>query len=138
MHTEIFMPVLGMVAVVAAVWVKLYVDRIGEMKTKRINTEDFKGPNNAKDSLENINAADNFKNLFEMPVLFYVLCGFLVITGFSSSMLAMAWAYVALRAAHSFIHVTYNKVMHRFLAYAASSVLLFVMWAMFASQLLAK
>lgn len=139
MPTEILMPAVAMTAVIAAVWVKLYVDRIGEMKAKSIDTEDFKGPNNVKNSLENINASDNFKNLFEMPLLFYVLCGFMAITGLVTPALqAMAWAYVGLRAAHSFIHTSYNRVMHRFMVYAASSVLLFVMWALFAAQLLAQ
>lgn len=139
MHAEILMPTVAMTAVIALTWVMLYVKRIREMSAKGIDTEDFKGPNNVKDSLEDINASDNFKNLFEMPVLFYVLCGFLAISGLvSSAFVTLAWAYVGLRAAHSFIHITYNKVMHRFLVYAASSVLLFAMWGMFGLQLMAK
>ena len=90
MQTDILMPAVAMTAVIAAVWVLLYVNRIGEMKAKGIDTEDFKGPNNVKGRLENINAADNFMNLFEMPVLFYVLCGFLAITGLASSTMARA------------------------------------------------
>jgi hypothetical protein len=138
MHADILMPTVAMTAVIAAVWVMLYVNRIGEMKAKGIDTEDFKGPNNVKDSLENINASDNFKNLFEMPVLFYVLCGFIAISGLTTTALVcMAWIYVGLRAAHSFIHITYNRVMHRFLVYALSTILLFVMWGCFALRLMA-
>ena len=138
MHADILMPTVAMTAVIALVWVMLYVNRIGEMKAKGIDTEDFKGPNNVKDSLENINASDNFKNLFEMPVLFYVLCGFIAISGLTSpALVCMAWIYVGLRAAHSFIHITYNRVMHRFLIYALSTVLLFVMWGCFALRLMA-
>lgn len=139
MYAEILMPSVAMTAVIAVTWVMLYVNRIAEMQAKGIDTEDFKGPNNVKDRLENINASDNFKNLFEMPVLFYVLCGFLAITGLASStFVTLAWAYVGLRALHSFIHITYNKVMHRFLVYVTGTVLLFVMWAMFGLQLMAK
>jgi len=32
-----------------------------------------------------------------------------------------------LRAVHSFIHCSYNNVMHRFLAYLASSLALWIM-----------
>ena len=39
-----------------------------------------------------------------------------------------AWAYVLLRYAHSFIHVTYNQVMHRFAAFVASAVVLAFLW----------
>jgi hypothetical protein len=47
-----------------------------------------------------------------------------------------AWAYVALRGLHSLIHVTYNRVVHRFLVYAASTLLLFGMWAAFVAKIL--
>lgn len=139
MNTAILMPTVAMTAIIAVVWVMLYVNRITEMQAKRIDVEAFKGPNNVKDQLENINAADNFKNLFEMPVLFYVLCGLLAVSGLANpSFVSLAWVYVALRALHSFIHISYNRVMHRFLAYMVSSVLLFAMWLMFALQLLAN
>jgi len=136
MHAEILMPTVAMTAVIAVTWVKLYSNRIAEMKAKKIDVEDFAGPNSVKDQLENINASDNFKNLFEVPVLFYALCGFVAVSGVSSSLFVYgAWAYVVLRAAHSFIHITYNRVMHRFVVYAISTVWLFVLWAMFAVRL---
>lgn len=78
----------------------------------------------------------NFVNLFEMPVLFYVLCLALYMTrNVSETLLALAWIYVALRVVHSLIHVTYNKIMHRFFVYALSSFLLLTMWIMFAIEL---
>jgi len=42
--------------------------------------------------------------------------------------LALAWAYVACRALHSLIHLTYNNVLHRLAAFAASNVVLLVIW----------
>ncbi len=78
----------------------------------------------------------NFVNLFEMPVLFYVLCLALYMThNVSETPLVLAWIYVALRIVHSLIHVTYNKIMHRFFVYALSSFLLLGMWVMFAIEL---
>ena len=44
-------------------------------------------------------------------------------------LIALSWAFVLLRMAHSFIHCTYNNVRHRFTAYVASSFVLFLMWA---------
>jgi hypothetical protein len=52
----------------------------------------------------------------------------------SPVLVAGAWAYVALRCAHSYIHVTYNRVMHRFLVYATSTVLLFALWGVFLAR----
>ena len=42
--------------------------------------------------------------------------------------LAFAWAYVGLRIAHSAIHVTYNRVRDRLVAFAASNVVLVMLW----------
>ena len=81
-------------------------------------------------------AADNFRNLFEVPVLFYVLCIALALNGGSTpGFVAAAWAYVGLRALHSLIHVTYNRVVHRFLVYVASTLLLFGMWIAFFARI---
>jgi hypothetical protein len=39
----------------------------------------------------------------------------------------LAWAYVALRIAHSLVHALINKVMIRFALFAAASLILLVM-----------
>lgn len=43
----------------------------------------------------------------------------------------LAWVYVALRFLHSFIHLTYNNVLHRLSAFAVSNFVLIGMWAAF-------
>lgn len=71
----------------------------------------------------------NMMNLLELPVLFYAACLAGLAAGrVSEAMLNIAWAYVALRAVHSAIHLTYNRVTHRLTAYAASNVALFMLW----------
>ncbi len=70
----------------------------------------------------------NFVNLFEMPVLFYVLClASYVMHNVSEALLVLAWIYVVFRIVHSLIHVTYNKIIHRFSIYATSRFLLLAM-----------
>lgn len=128
----IWLATAGMVFVTAFVWIKLYADRLGEMRAKRISPQSLATVRAAAGRLENTQAADNFRNLFEVPVLFYVLCIAIAVTGGSTpGFVTAAWAYVGLRALHSVIHVTYNRVTHRFLVYAASTVLLFGMWIAF-------
>jgi len=69
-------------------------------------------------------------------VLFYALCGFLAITGLTTLfLLACAWGYVVLRAAHTYIHLTSNKVVRRFQVFVASTIVLYVMWGIFAVRL---
>ena len=51
-------------------------------------------------------------------------------------LLACAWGYVALRAFHTYIHLTHNKVMRRFQAFVASAIVLYVMWGIFVVRLI--
>jgi hypothetical protein len=128
----IWLPCVALVGLTALVWVKLYADRLGEMRARRIDPQELATTRAAAGRLERSAAADNFRNLFEVPVLFYLLCIALAVTGASTpAFVAAAWGYVVLRALHSLIHVTYNRVVHRFLVYVASTLLLFGMWIAF-------
>jgi hypothetical protein len=74
----------------------------------------------------------NYMNLLELPALFYVVGFMFDLTGGPGALaLALAWIYVALRAVHSLIHLTYNKVGHRLLAFAASNFVLIALWVVF-------
>lgn len=130
-----FWPMLAMVAVTAAVWVRMYRLRIAEMKEKRIHPQAI-AVSGTKHRLENTRAADNFQNLFEVPVLFYAISAVLLATNLGTPLLlAMAWAFVLLRAIHSAIQCSYNKVMHRFGVYVASTLVVLAMWAYTAIRL---
>jgi hypothetical protein len=132
----ILWPVLVQVALTATVWVALYAARLGEMRRRRIDPQRVADSRLAAGVLENVAAADNFRNLFEVPVLFYAVVPLLVLAhAVTGAEVALAWAYVALRALHSAIHVTYNRVVHRFLAYAASTLCVFVMWVLLGVEL---
>ncbi len=134
---SIIFPLLAMVALTFMVWVRLYIDRIGELRNNRISAQEISTSRQMAERLTNTNAADNFKNLFEMPVLFYVFCLTIFVTqSVTSVFVGGSWLYVLLRGAHSAIHCTYNKVLHRFTVYAASSLLLFMMWFMFGVRIL--
>jgi hypothetical protein len=128
----IWLPFCAMALLTALVWVKLYADRLGEMRARGIAPQELASARAAAGQLEKTAAADNFRNLFEVPVLFYALCIAIAVTGGSTpAVVTAAWAYVGLRALHSLIHVTYNRVVHRFLVYVASTLLLFGMWIAF-------
>ena len=79
-----------------------------------------------------------YMNLLELPVLFYVLCLMLFVSArVDLAFLVLAWAYVMLRAIHSLIHVTYNKVVHRLRAFALSNFVLIGMWGLFFWRMMA-
>ena len=74
----------------------------------------------------------NYMNLLELPVLFYVAGLMYYVAGrLDQAALVTAWLYVALRAAHSVIHLTYNNVFHRLTAFALSNLVLLVFWVLF-------
>jgi hypothetical protein len=132
----IFWPLVAQVALVALVTVRMYITRISEIRARRVNPQAFATTRTAAGVFEDIAAADNFRNLFEVPVLFFAVCCALAITDtVTPSQLVLAWLFVGLRAIHSFIHVTYNRVVHRFAVYVASTLCVFVMWGLFAVSL---
>ena len=133
------LPAVAMVAITAVVWVLLYSQRIGEMRRRRIPPSDLATSRQAASVLQDVSAADNFRNLFELPVLFYVFCLALYATHLQDALvLGGCWMFVALRAAHSAIHCTYNNVMHRFYVYALSTMLLFALWGWLGIELVGE
>jgi hypothetical protein len=138
-QAAIFYPRQAMMLLVAIVTAMMLKERIAEMKDRRIHPNKMASSTQVNQVLKNTKGADNYKNLAEMPILFYVLCVALFATQMvSSGWIYAAWAYVVLRYVHSFIHIGYNTVMHRFYVFAASLTLLFWMWAVFVWQLATK
>jgi hypothetical protein len=68
-------------------------------------------------------------NLFEAPLLFYVIILTAFVTGQSGAwLLGLAWAYVALRYFHSYVHLTSNVVLTRFRIFVVSMATLSALW----------
>jgi len=136
MRNAIFWPLIAQVVLVAVVAGRMYATRVAEMRARRIRPQSVATSRTAAEALQNVAAADNFRNLFEVPVLFFAVCGALAITDTVTPLqLVLAWLYVGLRVIHSFIHVTYNRVIHRFWVYVASTICVFLMWGLFAFAL---
>jgi hypothetical protein len=126
---RIFLPALVMAGLTFIVWLRMYFARIGEMKRERVHPQSVATSAQMAARLKDTRAADNFRNLFELPVLFYMALVVAAITGqVTQLVLVLAWLFVALRILHSTIHCSYNKVMHRFYAYFAGGVVLWVLW----------
>ncbi len=134
----ILLPALALVLLTFVVVARLIITRIGELRARRIRPQELATRAGAAATLESsVVAADNFMNLFEMPVLFYFLVTLLYSAGLvDRGYMTLAIVYVALRYLHSIIHVTYNRVMHRFYAYALSVLVLAAMWVRFGWQLI--
>lgn len=129
--TDLFWPCAALVTWTALVWVALYVQRIGEMRASRIDAQRLFNRKARVELLQRTSAADNFNNLLELPMLFYVAMGFATLLAVHDRWLStLAWTFVGLRVLHSLIHITYNRVMHRFIVYALGALTLFALWAL--------
>lgn len=127
---------LAMVVLVAIVGIRMLIVRVSEMKEHRIHPQSIAISAQAATRFQNTQAADNFRNLFEVPVLFYTLAALAVALGDVPTWLAIgAWSFVALRYIHSFIQCTYNKVMHRFAAFGLGFLIIVVLWVSFVISL---
>ena len=126
----LFLPAVNLILVTIIVWTIMFVRRLSVATANNIDPQDMSTPEQVSSVLDaKTNAPANcFKNLFEMPVIFYALVAFISIAGTSDGLyLNLAWSFVILRSIQALVHCTYNRVMHRFYAYIASSLVLWVM-----------
>ena len=131
----IFLPALAMVALTFLVWCRMYVVRIGQIRRERIPAQAVATSAQAAQRLTDSRASDNFRNLFELPVLFYLAVVVIALSGpAGGGVLALAWLFVALRVVHSVIHCSYNRVMHRFFVHFSSTLVLWGLWAVIAVE----
>ena len=68
-------------------------------------------------------------NLFEVPTLFYAGGLAYLALGLEGALaITCAWVFVGARFVHSFIHLGYNNVLHRMLAFGIGNLAALVMW----------
>ena len=127
---SILLPFFGLMALTGVVWIYMYYRRLSFIIGNRIRPQDLTTPERASELLpEDVRyPANNLRNLLELPLLFYALCLYLYVTQtVDSTYVTAAWLFVGLRAAHSAIHCTVNRVQYRFYAYFVSALVLWFM-----------
>jgi hypothetical protein len=98
----------------------------------QVTREDFRFGESAKVPGDVSIPNRNYMNLLELPMLFYVAGLMYYVAGrVDRTALVLAWTYVGFRLIHSVIHLSYNEVRHRLVAYAVSNVVLIAFWALF-------
>ncbi|GAA4359450.1 MAPEG family protein [Kangiella marina] len=125
----ILVPVFVMVLLTFAVAVVMARRRFRFYREQRLHPQKTATRKGMAEHMADERAADHFKNLFEMPVLFYVAVVIAIMTQSASYwLLGLSWAYVACRIIHAYIHCGYNNVFHRFKAFISSYFVLFAIW----------
>jgi hypothetical protein len=81
--------------------------------------------------------ANCYRNQFEVPVLFYAVVAFAMITRKADLIfVVLAWLYVLARLVHAYIHTSSNHVPTRARVFFLSTIILLVMWIYFALRVL--
>jgi len=79
--------------------------------------------------------ARTFNNLLQVPMLFYAACALMIASGeVDTAQVTLAWLFVGLRVGHAIVYIAFNRLAYRFSLFAASSIVLGVLWARFAIQ----
>jgi len=125
----IFLPAVAMVLLTAVVTFRMFFERVRQVKAEKIPFRDIPSGSQMAARFADTRAADNYRNLFEAPVLFYLA----LVVAFASMQVTavtvgLAWAYVGLRIVHSYIHCGYNRISHRLYVFMATNVVLWVFW----------
>lgn len=82
-------------------------------------------------------AANNFSNQFEVPVLFYALVLTAILTGATGWLTTvLAWAFVVTRIGHTAVHITSNDLRLRSGIYFVGCIVLMVLLGRIAFHLL--
>ncbi|HEX5056737.1 MAG TPA: MAPEG family protein [Gammaproteobacteria bacterium] len=141
MHTSGTAILLPMVCLIGLTFFTLWLmffTRVNYMRSNRVGPQRLQDRNAAREVLAAVAApSDHFNNLLELPLLFYfavILIWLMKLTDISY--LVMAWLFFGLRLAHSVIHLSYNRVMHRFMAFCAGAVVLTLIWIRLGWQIL--
>ncbi|HSC67110.1 MAG TPA: MAPEG family protein [Cellvibrio sp.] len=121
-------PMFAMVIVTFAVATYLFRLRVKAVKAGEVRLSQLRL--NTGEIPDAINqAARNYTNLFEVPMLFYTAGAIAIALGIQvPSMVITAWVFVLARCAHSWIHLTSNNVIHRVRAYMLGNVCVLVIW----------
>lgn len=129
----IFGPIFALMGLVGIVTALMLRERIRQFKAQRLHPQKVPTRGEFAAAIKDTRCADNYANLFETPVLFYVACiGLYVTHTVSLPALTLAWVYVLLRMAHSYVQCGSNHVMTRFKCFAASLTVLVALWLVWA------
>lgn len=131
MMSSMLFPMAALAALTIFVMLMLVKVRFGAIKSGQTTDMDyfvtFKGDSPEPENVQKVRR--NYYNLLTSPVMFYAAGATAVGMGTADAVLMyLAWAFVALRFIHSYIHITSNAVMTRFRVFGTSVLVLAAIW----------
>ena len=138
-NIPILAPLFAQTALIFVVWIVMYKVRLNFIIANKIHPQSLAFKSDALQILKPSAApADNFNHQFEIPILFYLVGILIYVTGAVGAYdLWLMWAFVGLRAVHSYIQIVPKTVMWRFRVYLLSTSIVWLLWALLAYRLFA-
>ena len=125
----ILYPLFAMMLLAGIVVTLLWSLRNQAIRSRKVSIKYYRDYSGNGEPEYNKVVSRHYSNLFEMPVLFYVVVLIAYVTQHVTAwMVGYAWAFVLSRYVHSYVHLTNNNVMLRFLVFLLSALILLAMW----------
>ena len=125
----IFAPLCVFTLLVLIVWARLGFVRISGVFRGVIAPKYLRVGTGTEPPEAIVTVHHHYSNLFEVPVLFYLGCIGLFVTGSVDSVaLWLAWSFVVLRAAHTAIVLTTNRPQVRVVPFVLSALAVWGLW----------
>lgn len=133
---SILLPVFIQIGLTGFLWLWMAKERRDVLVRKELRWQDIALKQTAWPERAQ-KVANAFQNQFEAPILFYVLVAFVIIAGTADLLfILLEWVFVVSRIAHAVVFTTTNHVPTRGWIYISGTLLLLVMWGIFALQIL--
>ena len=119
----------AMVFLTAVIGLMTLMARINHARSGKINPDYFKLMDGyeVQESIAVTTRALN--NQFEIPMLFYVITVlYLFLMPYDTLGFGLAWLFVFSRYVHAYIHLTYNHIIHRLVAFLFGFICVIIMW----------
>ena len=134
---QILYPIFAMFALTTFVVFRLGYVRWAAVSRRQINLRFYKSYQSFDEPEPLRVLSRHLINLFETPVIFYVVAILVYVTGqISPVLLVLAWLYVLTRFVHTVIHLTSNVVLWRFRVFGLSLMIVTAMWMVLAFKLI--
>ena len=131
----IFLPALWLMAITIVLFVFMYRVRVALVRSGEVKASEFRTYENEPPVSRKWSRA--ISNQFETPVIFYALCLIAFVTSsVDGIMLALAWAFVAVKTVHIYVHTSQNRLRYRQPIFALSLLILLLMLAWVAVKVL--
>ena len=125
--TAIFWPVIVQAVLTYAVYILLLRRRYEAVKAGKARVSQFR--DNTLEPEHSLTARNNLANQYELPVLFFVVCIAIHVTGHATLYpVLLAWAFVASRVVHAVVHLRSNRIRNRMSVFIAGFAINGLLW----------